>query len=305
MALIVSFIGLPGTNPNSFQWTSGSNTANVPMVAPEVAVPAVAWVAIAVLVAAAVFLGLLFLLIASVMEFVFIESLRQHSVTIRRYWGRRWGQGLRLFGFRIALFAVVVVAVLALAAPLISLWWGGAQSLGEGVVWVAILVVPVIVAVAAIAGIVHGFTTVFVVPIMVLEDTGVVAGWRRLWPVIRSNPVEFGAYLIASLVLTVVGALVFGTVLGFLAVLLLLPFGVVAALGAGLLVVAEPLGWLVIGFVALVYLFTVLVLAALIQVPIQTYLRYYALLVLGDIDEELDLIPEQRETIRDADAETT
>ncbi|MFW5950394.1 MAG: DUF7544 domain-containing protein [archaeon] len=31
----------------------------------------------------------------------------------------------------------------------------------------------------------------------------------------------------------------------------------------------------------------------LVQVPIVTYLRYYALLVLGDIEESFDIIPEQ------------
>lgn len=31
-------------------------------------------------------------------------------------------------------------------------------------------------------------------------------------------------------------------------------------------------------------------LAALVQVPILTYLRYYALLVLGDIEPEFDIV---------------
>ncbi|MFC6906655.1 DUF7544 domain-containing protein [Halalkalicoccus tibetensis] len=39
----------------------------------------------------------------------------------------------------------------------------------------------------------------------------------------------------------------------------------------------------------------------LLQVPLRTYLRYYALLILGDTNERLDPIPELRARIRGAD----
>jgi hypothetical protein len=35
-----------------------------------------------------------------------------------------------------------------------------------------------------------------------------------------------------------------------------------------------------------------------VQVPVHTYLRYYALLVLGDVEPDLDLVPDQRAAIR-------
>jgi hypothetical protein len=35
-------------------------------------------------------------------------------------------------------------------------------------------------------------------------------------------------------------------------------------------------------------------------VPVRTYLRYHALLVLGDTDREFDLIPDLRREIRDS-----
>lgn len=49
-------------------------------------------------------------------------------------------------------------------------------------VWRALLLllIPVVILVATAAGLVNGFTTVFIVPVMVLEDCGVLAGWRRL-----------------------------------------------------------------------------------------------------------------------------
>jgi hypothetical protein len=42
----------------------------------------------------------------------------------------------------------------------------------------------------------------------------------------------------------------------------------------------------------------VVAVAALVQVPVVTYFRYYALLVLGDTDADLDLIPERRRAVR-------
>lgn len=41
---------------------------------------------------------------------------------------------------------------------------------------------------------------------------------------------------------------------------------------------------------AFVFALAVLVVRALVQVPVLTYLRYYALLVLGDIEPEFDLV---------------
>jgi len=36
-----------------------------------------------------------------------------------------------------------------------------------------------------------------------------------------------------------------------------------------------------------------------VQAPIQTYVRYHALLVLGDANEQFDLIPDVRRSIRE------
>jgi hypothetical protein len=66
----------------------------------------------------------------------------------------------------------------------------------------------------------------------------------------------------------------------------------VAGGGGGVL---GPLALLVVGIpLALIFI----VMMAFVQVPVQVYLRYWALLVLGDVDSALDLIPEQREAVR-------
>lgn len=55
---------------------------------------------------------------------------------------------------------------------------------------------------------------------------------------------------------------------------------------------------IVLAVVVLLFGLSVLVVVALAQVPVVTYLRYYALVVLGDVDSDLDLIPDRRGAIR-------
>jgi hypothetical protein len=161
-----------------------------------------------------------------------------------------------------------------------------------------VLLLPVVVVLALVVGLVNGFTTVFVVPVMVLEDGGVLDGWRRLWPTITAQPWQYVAYAVASFVLSIVGGLLVGILVGVSVLVLLIPFGILGALGALLLAAVPPFGIGVLALVALLFVLSLLVLTALVQVPVVTYLRYYALLVLGDVDSDLDLIPERRAAIR-------
>jgi hypothetical protein len=100
-------------------------------------------------------------------------------------------------------------------------------------------------------------------------------------------------------VLQLVGSILAGiaTVVG--AVVIAIPFGLVALAGAALLTVVEAAGWAVIIVAALLFGLALVALVLVVSVPVQTFLRYYALLVLGDTNEAFDLIPERRRAIRE------
>ncbi|MFC6973853.1 hypothetical protein ACFQL1_02900 [Halomicroarcula sp. GCM10025709] len=167
-----------------------------------------------------------------------------------------------------------------------------------------LLLLPVAVVLALVVGLVNGFTTVFVVPVMIVEDCGVVAGWRRLWPTITASVWQYLAYAVAGFVLNILGGILAAIAIGVAVLVLLIPFGVLGVLGVALLAAAPPFGIGVLVLVGLLFGLSVLVVAALVQVPIVAYLRYYALFVLGDIDPELDLIPDRRAAVREqGDAE--
>lgn len=262
------------------------------------------WLLVGTVVAAVVLVGLLFLLLGSILEFVLVESLRRETVTVRRYWRRRWRQGLRLFGFRLALGLAVfsVGAVLAATVVLPLLEVGPDLATGVSVAWLVVLI-PFFLVIALLVALVNAFTTVFVVPIMILGDCGVLAGWRRLRPTITAHPWQYVAYAVAGFILAVAAGFVVGIVVAVAAVALLIPLGLLAVVGFVLLG-AVPLLGVVLMFVAgVAFVLAMLVAFALAQVPVAAFLRYYALLILGDVEPDLDLIPDRRAAVR-ADDET-
>lgn len=239
---------------------------------------------------------LFFQFVGAVMEFVLFAALREQQVTIRRFWGRHWRRGLRLFGFRL----VVNLAVLATVAVLIGMFVLPMLGISVPSLPIAALVVlvPLVILLALVLSVGLGFTTVFVAPIMMLEDRGVVAGWKRFWPTLRNQWKQFAVYAVINLVLSIAGGIA-AMLAGLVAlVVLLIPFGILGALAFGLFTVSHLAG---IGLGVVVGILFVLSLGTaftLIRVPVVTYLRYYALLVLGDAKSAFDLIPDQREAIR-------
>ncbi|MFC7098928.1 DUF7544 domain-containing protein [Halobaculum marinum] len=303
LAIVAFFVGGPGAGTNGTQVSSpvdggGPGTPGgpgqlppLPQIGPEV------FAVVAAVIAVALLVGLVLLFVGSVMEFVLIESLRAEDARLGEFWGRRWRQGVRLFGFRFVLSVVVFGAfavVFGLAfAPLLL---GGSEP-GISVVSI-LLLVPVLGVLALVTGLVDGFTTVFVVPIMVLEDRTVLGAWGRLWPTITANPWQFLAYVVASVILNVVVGIAVALAIGIAAVLLLIPFGILGGIGVLLLSVLEPLGIGLLVVAGILFGVSLLVAAAFVQVPAVAYLRYYALLVLGDIESSFDLIPERRAAVR-------
>ncbi|WP_254767620.1 DUF7544 domain-containing protein [Salinilacihabitans rarus] len=246
---------------------------------------------ILVIVGIVVAIALVFALIGSIMEFVFFESLRNGEVHLRRYSNRNVGKGLRLFGFRVVVGLLTAALVLGPFAALFLL--GG---FGDGTFVAALfLLIPVVILVALVSAVVGRFTTVFVAPIMLLEERGVLSAWRRFWPTFRGNWTEYVVYLLLVWVLRIAVGIGVGLVAAFVAVVAAIPFLVV---GAALVFGLGDVGFLLAVPVGLLGLLVVLVLVLLVSVPIETYFRYYALLLLGDTNPDLDLVPEQRAAIR-------
>ncbi|WP_324663676.1 DUF7544 domain-containing protein [Haloarcula sediminis] len=254
---------------------------------------------ILVILGIALLLVLAFGLLSNFMEFVFIESLVSREVHIRRYLRENVGNAVRLFGFRLVVSLVSLLLVVGFLYTVFVTAFGGNLDNVTTTALFNILPAAIVffVVFGVLQGLITGFTTVFVVPMMLTGDRGVVGSWKRLLGSMRRNVKQYLAYLAFSIVLGI-GVGIISSIASVIATLLLaIPFvvlGAVAWFGLGG-------GHIALALVAvLVVLFALVLLLAttLIQVPLQAFLRYYAMLVLGDIDEPLDPIPEVRADIR-------
>lgn len=296
LALVTLFIGggmgLPSVQTNSPRGVEPI-PEEIPAMLPENA-PQIA----ALVVGAIVVLGLIFSLVGAIMEFVFVESLRTGNVSIRRHWSRRWRQGFRLFGFRLALglplFALVIGWVGLLVVPEIVPDVDPIVPFGT----LLFVGIPLVFLLGVLYALVASFTTVFVVPIMIKIDGGVLAGWRLLWGSIKAAPRQYLVYAVVALVLTFATGIAASIVVGIAAVALLIPLVVFGAIVYFTVSLSSTVGLVALAATGALFLAAILALGLVVQVPVLAYLRYYALLVLGDIDASLDLIPDRRAVVR-------
>lgn len=290
LALVVFFVG----GGAGLQLSGGAPDAGNSPTLPSLGGAELALVGAAV--ALVVVLVLAFLFVRSTMEFVFVASLRRESVAVRRDWRANWRRGARLLGFRLALGAVALAAAavvvgLAVAPALVGVPVGSAVVL--------LVAVPALVVLAVGAGLAGGFTTAFVVPVMLLDDCGPLAAWRRLWPTLTAGWRQYAAYAVGAFVLRFAAGLLATVATTLAAVGLAVPLGLVALAGVALLGVVEALGWVVVGTAVVLFVLSLVVVSLLVAVPVKTFRRYYDLLVLGDTDRSLDVVATRRRALRE------
>ena len=307
LAFVVFFLGGAGAvNPFQFTGNTGTGMPTNPGTPTEPggspnfsellnSISPTEWAIIAGVVGVILLIALGFGFVGAVMEFVFVESLRRERVSIREYWGERWRQGARLLGFRVA---VGLLTLLIGGGAFVAAFWpllAGMERFSLGLLAVGF---AVFLAAALVGGLVAGLTTQFVVPVMIAEDRGVLGAWRRFWPTLKGEWKEYLAYLVVRFVLGIGIAMVVGIVSVVAAIALAIPVGVVALAGVALLSVSPVVGWAIIALAIALFVLSLFVLSLFLAVPVQTFVRYYALLVLGDTEAAFDLIPERRRAIR-------
>ena len=238
------------------------------------------------------FVGIVLLLglLTETLRFVFYDDLQTDTVRLIKPAKRRFGQALRLYAFKIGLGLLTV-------GPLAGL-----------VVFFAVADIPVGLLVFAAAGlltigvmllstIVSRITNEFVVPTMVVTDSGVLDGWRRFWPVFRGQLSQFGVYLVVHFLLllavgiaqAILSVIVYGIVLTIGGVIgLVIVFGLFGGLSAA---ASSTAALVVLGLLALVTLLIGWVVLLPVQIAVLTYVTNYEVAMLAACDEELRLRP--------------
>ncbi|MBP2145064.1 hypothetical protein J2129_000518 [Methanofollis sp. W23] len=240
---------------------------------------------ILLIVGGVLLLGLLFLYLGSVFQFVFVDCLSSGEVSLSRTFGLRTGKGLRLFLFQVLLILLLIAAM----ALLVVLFVLPAAAVGEASILLGLVVlIPALLLLALLFGVVFLFTTDFVVPVMIARDCGVIEGWKKVWGFLVADLKNTLVYLVTRFILgIVVGIILFVLVLLVLLVVGL-PLAGIALLAMGLTPTAAPVFFIPLLIIGILI---ALPLLLLVQVPFVTFFRYYALLVLGLFSPEHDLLP--------------
>ncbi|RQG93405.1 DUF7544 domain-containing protein [Natrarchaeobius chitinivorans] len=284
LALVVFVVYALEVNTQLFRTPPDTGTAStaLPEWAPlELLVP---------LVALGVWLAFRYL--AALFEFVFVESLRSRSFSIRRYARENLLLALWLLLFRIVLWIGLLLLVAVPVVAVVVL--GDVSSIDDVTAGQVVLTAFVALGGFLALWVVSTLTNAFVVPVMLLEDRNPFSAWVVVGSSIRSNLAGTLGFLavawVAGFSLWIVFAFVgfFVTMFG----------GMVFLVSSMMAMESDPaLGYIVFALGVLAYFFY-LYLRSFVEAPVRSYVRYYALLILGDTEERLDLVPDQRAAIR-------
>ena len=283
LALIALFVGGGVSFPNTsgYNFNEGDLPPGVMESLPGIATIVVALILIVLAIA------LVWWIVGTVMQFVFVDMLRTGDIHIRPFFGERLGKGLRLFLFQAGLTLILVFAMIAFILMLVGLGGSSGGGAGVGVAFI-LLFIPFVLVTALLFGIIFLLTHDFVVPIMIHEDCGVIEGWRRLFRIISENVWQAVVYVVTRFVLGLDAGIV-QAVLVILALLIIaIPFVLI-----GIVLLAALQANIVLLLALLIpYLVIAVPVALLIAVPFVTFFRYYGLLVLEGLAPEYHLLPE-------------
>ena len=228
--------------------------------------------------------GLVFLYISSVCRFMLFEAVLRRNSELGASWDRWQGQGLRFFGWQLALAAISLTVAAMLFLPLLIPVLAVLRSHREPDTALLLSFVPMISA-FLLFGLVMLLIQVlakdFVIPLMAVDDVGVMEGWRRFFGMMKGDPSAYAGYIGMKVILAIGAAVVFGILSTIVVVLTMIPVAIVA-LVVVILVKGAALGWnaftvtalIVAGillFVALIYL------VGVICVPIAVFFPAYAI----------------------------
>jgi len=231
--------------------------------------------------------GVIYVVISSLLQFIFVDCISTNIIILTRTIRLRWGKGIRLVGFYLILLLIILVSMIVLTLMILV---PGMQAEDFNLARYMILIIETLLALLIVLIPVWVFailTADFVVPVMIIDDCGIIAGWRRIIRLFSGRWMDAGIYTGLKILLIFIS----GIIIGIIIFLISIPLGLVGAIvsvGTGVTQAMAPEGILMIiagtGAMILVSLF--------LLVPVITFFRYYSLAVLRDLDQRYNLLPD-------------
>lgn len=219
---------------------------------------------ILVLVLVMLIIGIPLILLSSIFEFIFYQSLIDKNVKIRENLSRHFWKGARYFGFQL-IYAVALLGVLAAAVA--------AVMVSDALLVVGLLIsLPVLFIMGIFAGLTHDFILLK----MMEEDKTLIGAWKSFWPTLKTEWKQVTVYLIVKFFIGLVVGVAAAIIVLIATVVLAIPviiFAVIFAMISEVLILIPVLLGLLAWFIVILY----------ISVPFRVYIYYFIILVYHDL----------------------
>jgi MFS family permease len=191
------------------------------------------WIVVGVILL--IILAFAFVYVASVFRFVLFDSVLNDRCELRAGWRRWQRQGASYFLWSIGFgLASLLVMGIVIGGPVFLVWRAGVFSEPREHIFFLISAGFLLICIALLLVVASALTTVFVkdfvVPVMALEDRGVLDGWRRVLPILAAEKGAFTIYVLMRIGLAIGSAILFGIVNVFAIIGIIIPLGLVALL---------------------------------------------------------------------------
>lgn len=235
-------------------------------------------------VAAIITIVIAYALISSVFQFVFFDAIQNDNIAIRRYFRREILNGLRYFGF---IFCISAIFFSLLALPL-ALILSASPIVELGTLAQRAILFFCYIAYAMVLGssflVMVMFTTDFVVPVMRVDNCGILSGWRRCIRLFRGRWRQAAVYAGMKIIFLLVMGMIVGILVAVTAI--------IAGLPVFLIIAGQeypPIGISAHAVLFAAYICFVTFSGLLYSVPFVTFLRCYSLYVLGGLNGAYDV----------------
>lgn len=224
-----------------------------------------------------IFMILLFTLLSSVMEFVFVESLVTNSVTIRAYFRKYLRPGFNLFIVRIILGIIFLSLFLLVMIPVFRQLLSGTITPGlilRSIVWFF----GIILILAVLSGITSSIISL-AIPMVMYQEVGIITAIRKILGRFKEDWRQIAVYWVVRFFAWAAGAIVVGLAALILLILILLIllipalilYFILSALGGSFLFWALMIPY---GLIALV---VSIILLLIVSVPLPVFMKYHLL----------------------------
>lgn len=247
---------------------------------------------ILILVGTAILIGgFMYVVVSAIFQFIFVDCLSSDKIFLTRTIRIRWRKGVHLVGFYMLLLSAIIMAVIGVTLLLfIPLFMQGKPdlmhlliTLVEALVMLFFVLIPVWILAILAAD--------FVVPVMIVDDAGVIGGWKRVFSLFQGNWREVGMYIGLKIILILISGIILGIILFLISILIGLT-DIVLSMNTTIPPAFSSYDQvrIILGTGAM------MLISLFLLVPVVTFFRYYSLVVLRDLGSVYNLLPDNEKT---------